>query len=231
MGLKHLSDFQKKKLCMVGFEELMLKLKQEFKLPLPGVEAQYKLAPTFRGKLSVDNEIPADARKAGVLILIYPIDDKPHLVVTRRNAYASVHSSQISFPGGKYETDLDYDLVHTALRETHEEIGVAPTDVELIGNLTHVYIPPSNFYVWPSVAITSAQPLFKPDPKEVLDIIEISLVDLLDPSFISQVEVDVKGLNRSVPCFNFYGNIVWGATAIMLSEFTTVLERALNQRV
>lgn len=206
------------------FEKFIIELKKEFEKPLPGIEAQYRLAPTFRGKPSVEYINERKPKKAGVMLLLYPIENMPYFALILRNKYPGVHSGQIGFPGGKLEAN-DKNLIDAALRETEEEIGVSAQEIELLGQLTQIYIPPSNFQVLPSVGFCSFRPSFKLEAKEVQALIEIKVEDLLNPENISETEVDVRGLNRKVPCFKINGNIIWGATAIILSEFMAMLEK------
>ena len=193
--------------------------------PLPGTPSQLKMASMRRlmkfGKIFV----PADVRKGGVLALFYPSNGSIWLVFIRRAEYPGVHSGQISFPGGGWE-EGDRDLVATALREAEEEIGVSRNTVIPIGNLTDLFIPPSNFLVTPVVGYTHTRPDFMPDPDEVDEILEVPLDLLLDDKARQEKDITIfPAVKIKVPCFYIDGNIIWGATAMMLNELIDVINR------
>lgn len=159
-------------------------------------------------------------RLGGVLLLLYCVDEKLHLVLTRRPDYDGVHSGQISFPGGRHEPPETLEM--TALRETHEEIGISPADVALLGGLTPLFVVPSNFEVHPFVGryMRNKRPVFAPDTREVAAILEVPLRLLLDPATRVEEEMELRGgLRLRVPCFRVGEQRVWGATAMILSEF------------
>jgi 8-oxo-dGTP pyrophosphatase MutT (NUDIX family) len=138
-----------------------------------------------------------------------------------------VHSSQVGFPGGKYE-DEDPGLEYTALRETFEEVGVPIATMNVLKALTKLYIPPSNFTVSPYLAITAQTPQFVKQDDEVEDLIEVSLSHFLDDTNRSQVNVMTSmNIELEVPAFTLNGHIVWGATAMMLSELKDLLKMVL----
>jgi 8-oxo-dGTP pyrophosphatase MutT (NUDIX family) len=132
----------------------------------------------------------------------------------------------VSFPGGKVEQSDD-NLAHTALREVHEEIGVSPQSIAIIGKLTEVYIPVSNFYVHPFVGYLTEKPNFTPQPNEVQQIIEVPLEWLLDKNNQTTTNLTLpNGIElKSVPCFRIEGDIIWGATAMLLKELITIIEQ------
>lgn len=206
-----------------NFDDFKRHLTVAFANPLPGADAQYKLVPPGRPRPNLE-EIKAtrEPRFAGVLALFYPFNNVPHLALMKRNTYPGVHSGQISLPGGQKE-NVDADLVETALREAHEEVGVPPTDVVVIGNLSEVYIPPSNFLVLPVVGIAHARPAFKLDDKEVHSLLEIPLAAFLDANNLKQATVDAGGYTLQVPSFQVHNEVIWGATAMMISELVAVL--------
>ncbi|MEW5957749.1 MAG: CoA pyrophosphatase [Chloroflexota bacterium] len=198
--------------------------------PLPGVTGQQKMAPQPRPGEANRWVEPADCREAGVLILLYPHtthDHQPelHLALIRRPDYPGVHGGQISFPGGRREGRES--LQTTALRETLEEIGVWPDMVKIIGQLSPLYTPPSNFCIYPFVAYQTERPAFRLNPTEVAAILEPPLSCLLDPAMRKEELWNFPGYGqRRVPFFDVFGHKVWGATAMMLSEFTTLLTTA-----
>lgn len=194
-------------------------VQQALQIPgFDGVAAQLKMAPTFR-----PNSRPPDrhgqARLGGVLVLLYCLEGELHLVLTRRREDLNSHAGQISFPGGRNE--YPETLSHTALRETQEEIGVLPTAVSLLGPLSHLYIPPSDFEVHPFVGWhqDGKRPNFIPHTHEVAEILEVPLRHLLDPATRREEPWELRGMQVMVPFFDVFGHKVWGATAMMLSEF------------
>ncbi len=143
-----------------------------------------KMAPDIRRQ---QMEIPVDAKIAGVMILLFEIDKKWNTILIRRAEDGQTHSGQISFPGGKYEK-FDADIIATACRECEEEIGIKRNDIEVLGTLTPLYIPPSNFVVTATVGyIANAQNL-KPDEKEVQEIIQVPLDVLFHPQLKKEQE-------------------------------------------
>ena len=170
----------------------------------------------------------SNPKLSAVLVLFYPFVDEPHLVLMQRNAYPGVHSAQVSFPGGKAET-YDASLQATALREANEEVGVEPDLVRVSGQLTQVYIPPSGFLVEPYVGTTPSRPNFVPNPNEVQHIIEVPVRQLLDEASIQQRSIALSdGMKIQVPAFILQDFVVWGATAMMLSETKEILQRIVQ---
>lgn len=188
--------------------------------PLPGIAAQIKLAPEYRIE-SLRATPPADARKAGVLILLYQHDGAWHFPLMKRVDDGLVHSGQISLPGGSQEPGES--LQATALREACEEIGAACTDIEVLGQLSTLYIPPSNFLVTPTVGYTSARPAFRCDPREVAELIEVPLSVLFDRAVVQREPWNLRGVTVEVPFYQIGPHKVWGATAMILSEFSMLL--------
>ncbi len=192
--------------------------------PLPGSRAQLKMAPQPRLGRELDSGIPAGCRESSVLILLYPRADRLHFVLTRRTETVQSHKGQISLPGGAREGDET--PVETALRETCEELGVPPGGTEVLGCLSTIFIPRSNYCIYPFVAYRPAAPVFHADPIEVAEILEVPLALLLDPS-IRRVEYwsapDFDSPRR-VPFFSVYEQVVWGATAMILSELVSALD-------
>ncbi|MFN8277758.1 MAG: CoA pyrophosphatase [Chitinophagales bacterium] len=192
--------------------------------PLPGQAAQLQMAPPYREPMDMQLILQRQPRLGGVLLLLVEKEKNLEIVFTRRMEYAGVHSGQISFPGGKQEPD-DIDLTATALRETQEEIGVDPSMLQVLGRLSELYIPPSNFLVYPSVAYAS-QPLeFKAQEREVREIFTIPVHFFLQPENRRTTMIPfANGNTLEVPAFIFGDAVIWGATAIILSEFVAVLQ-------
>jgi 8-oxo-dGTP pyrophosphatase MutT (NUDIX family) len=204
-------------------EALSRKLKHRLSLPLPGREAQLMMAHSERRENMLRYQIPDGARKGAVLILFYEEALTIKLPLILRTEYKGVHSGQVALPGGKFE-EGDAVLENTALREAEEEIGISRSDVEIIGSLTHVYIPPSNFLVHPFIGISKTVPSFIPHEQEVKEIIVIDIDTLLDDSIISEKEITLSsGLKVVTPLFSIHNYDVWGATAMILSELKRLL--------
>ena len=156
-----------------------------------------------------------------MLVLFYPYDGQIAFALTRRTDTVESHKGQISLPGGAREGDES--LQATALRETCEELNACPDTVEVLGRLSPLYIPPSGFLINPFVAYSAARPSFRPDPREVAELIETPLSLLLDPATVKREEWTLRGTAVDVPFFDIYGHKVWGATAMVLGELVTML--------
>ncbi|MHC1707210.1 MAG: CoA pyrophosphatase [Bacteroidales bacterium] len=198
-------------------------LEKRLQLPLPGNEAHLPLSSIRRIRALMQNKDLSNARKSAVLLLLYPDNQNDiYTVLIQRPVYDGVHGGQISLPGGKAEPS-DPDLIYTALRESKEETGIVPEEVTILGTLTELYIPPSNMIVLPVIGYQPSHPDFNIDPTEVEDLIVLSLKELLNPDNFQQQAVSVGLWTDIVPCFNIRGNIVWGATAMILNELKMIL--------
>lgn len=190
---------------------------------LPGEKAQLRMAPR-PGSLQKPSP-QSKPRKSGVLILLFPSPESGDLclVLTRRTDNVEDHKGQISFPGGAVDPD-DQSIAHTALREACEEVGVCSDTMRILGSLTPIYIPPSDFCVQPYVAYLPHPPRFLPQPEEVAEILEVPLPYLMDENNVVVEEWSFDEVIKEVPFFNVYGHKVWGATAVVLAEFVAILE-------
>lgn len=191
--------------------------------PLPGPEAQYRMAHVARRGATT---VPSSSRQAGVLALFYPQQDDWHIVLIERVTNANDrHSGQVSFPGGRRDA-IDPSLSATALREAEEEVGVYADRINLIGELTNLYIPVSNYNVHPFVGFTEHTPNFRPEEKEVNSILEVPFELFLRKETIRtrHLPINEQITLRDVPYYHIKDKTVWGATAMMLSELVEVAE-------
>jgi 8-oxo-dGTP pyrophosphatase MutT (NUDIX family) len=207
-----------------------LKLLDRFPVnDLPGLDAQLRMAPDIRREEISRMGKESNAVKSSVLFLFYPLPNgSTATVFIQRPIYAGSHSGQISFPGGRYEK-TDHGLDFTALRETHEEIGVQPDKIEIKGRLSDLYIPPSNYIVSPFIGICRQQPVFRPDPKEVSAIIEVELQAFFEKqNIVTKTFTLPTGYSFQTPCYSINGYIIWGATAMIISEFKQALRQVIK---
>lgn len=209
----------------MDFQDFLKLLPEIQNAELLGETAHAKMSPPERARLMQDFDWNnPNARTAAVTLLLYPRNDKTYFVLILRNAYKGVHSSQVAFPGGKREKE-DKSYQETALRETCEEVGISKDKVIVVRELSKIYIPPSNFIVFPFLAYCSEPPIFKPDPREVAGIIEVELDLFLDDATVTGMVMETSYANQTdVPGFQIGEHIVWGATAMILSEFKEVIK-------
>lgn len=196
------------------FEEYITLLQERIH-QLPGRASQFKMAPASR--IVTPGEPNATTRKSAILMLLYPYQKKIYLPLILRAVYHGVHAGQVAFPGGRYER-TDKDLIQTALREAQEEIGIQIRDVTVIGQLTELYVPVSNFLVQPVIGYLPYKPDFYPDPREVADILEVSLEELLATDNRKTGTFQSGNHVIEAPHYTIYEKQIWGATAMMISE-------------
>ncbi|MCD4789045.1 MAG: CoA pyrophosphatase [Bacteroidales bacterium] len=208
---------------MIDFQNFIDKLEERLKKPLPGIGAFLKMAPENRFKELQSSYDTSKAIPGSVLILLFPENKSVKTILILRQQYEGVHSGQVSFPGGRKEKD-DKSLIETALRESEEEVGINADKVMVIGNLTEIYIPPSNFLVLPVVGYMLIKPNFKADKSEVAKILEVDLSSLFDKNIIKKKEFDGRGYKIKAPYYDIQEQIVWGATAMILSELLEVIK-------
>ncbi len=176
------------------------------------------MAPMNRGFRRSPNRV-GTPRQAGVLLLLYPQQERLTFALTVRSPDLNAHAGQVSLPGGSIEP-VDGGLTErTALRETCEEIGVCEQQIQIIGKLTTLYIDVSDFEMHPYVGLLSARPTFTLDAVEVASLLEVPVSALFVPEFKKREQWSLNGMHLDVPFYALAGETVWGATAIVLSEF------------
>jgi len=200
------------------------RLREALSKPLPGVDAQMRMAPSPR--LGWDPlKFPEGASNGAALLLVYPHDETLHVALTVRGSGLRNHTGQVSLPGGRVDEGETFEAA--ALREASEEIGIDPNTIELLGRLTPIHIPVSGFVLHPIVGFTPMRPAFQRAEWEVARIIEAPVSLLADPA-VAKREIRtrvVKGQSGDVdvPYFDIDGEKVWGATAMVLAEFCAIL--------
>jgi len=201
---------------------LVDRLKERLSGPLPGASAHAAMR-----AMPIGETIPRFAHKlppkpGGVLILIYEHEGVLRFPLIKRQEYNGAHSGQVSLPGGKAEPGEN--AVQAALREGEEEIGIERIKPSVLGTLTDFFVVPSNFMITPVISTLDSEPAFMPDAYEVARILTGSIDDLIKDDAIKHSEILAAGRYRMLaPHFEIGGEIVWGATAMMLNEFRTVL--------
>jgi 8-oxo-dGTP pyrophosphatase MutT (NUDIX family) len=208
-----------------GLERTIDRLQRLLQDPLPGAGAQQAMAVNPRTVRPAGVE-RADMRQSAVLLLIYPWRNQLWLVLIRRSAGLRQHGGQVALPGGGKEPQ-DETLWQTALREAAEEIGTTPSEVRFLGGLTPLEVPVSNNLVHPFVGYSSVRPQFRLQSDEVAGLVELPLEVLLSSSEKGQEEWELPGRRALVPFYRYQDAVVWGATAMILSELEAVV-RALD---
>jgi 8-oxo-dGTP pyrophosphatase MutT (NUDIX family) len=205
-------------------EQLINRLKNGLSRPLPGIQAQYLMAPMLRERIEPGSLKEGQYRPSAVMILFCEDEENDIFIpLTERMSYQGVHSAQVSLPGGKYEP-YDENLMNTAMRECYEEIGIK--DLEVIGKLTQLFIPVSGFLVQPYIGVCNIKnPPMKNQPREVKTILRLKLDAFLSEDIIKQGSIEMPGnLKISTPWFEVEGLKVWGATAMILSELRELMK-------
>lgn len=210
------------------FDEFLKYTPKILNVELPAAIAHAKMVPPNREDLLRNIDFSKiKPKRAAVMMLFYPKNNQAHLALILRTTYNGVHSSQIAFPGGKVEL-YDFDLKQTALRETHEEIGIHPDTISVVRAFTEVYIPPSNFMVYPFMGYSIEELEFILQEDEVAGIVEFPLADFLDDRILKNTIMKTSYQDSvEVPGFQLDGHFIWGATAMMLSELKETLKLVL----
>jgi 8-oxo-dGTP pyrophosphatase MutT (NUDIX family) len=206
---------------MPGFQDFIEYLQTRLQRGLPGRKAHLRMIPNIRKPEFP--EYPGNGIKSSVLLLLYPVNESIYTVLIRRPVYDGVHSGQIALPGGKYQ-DEDMNLRQTALRESKEEVGIDTADVQVIGSLTDLLIPPSRFLLTPFIGYTLQKPVFHADPDEVAEIIEFNIHELSDKN-LKEKDIAIHGGKVfRTPYYNIQNHVVWGATGMILAEFSELIK-------
>jgi 8-oxo-dGTP pyrophosphatase MutT (NUDIX family) len=207
--------------------QLATRLREALRHPLPGLDAQLRLAPSPRAGWD-PHAVPAGLRAAAGLVLIYPLEDVPHVLLTVRGGSLRHHTGQVSLPGGA--VDAGETIEAAAVREAQEEVGVDATTVQVVGSLTPLHIPVSGFLLHPVVGVVHARPSFFPAEWEVARLLEVPLSLFAEPETLRREERTFQRNGVAtvveVPYFEIDGEKVWGATAMVLGEFLAVSARA-----
>ncbi len=199
-------------------------LKDIFSRPLPGERAQKLMSPSNRFTGSIQPN-PDSAKESSVFILLFEEKGEWFIPLIKRPVYNGVHSGQISMPGGKRDEE-DRDILQTAFRETEEEIGITADLITHVGTLTKLFIPNSNFLVTPQVGLIKSTPIFQREPEEVEEIIKLPFASLFDKSMIKSFERKINNHPINAPYYCCDEYVVWGATAMILSEFAEVIKES-----
>lgn len=197
--------------------ELIEKLALRLQGPLPGRVAQLQMAHVTRQRYV---DAPTNARRAAVLMALFPKHGEWNIILIERPANdRDQHSGQLSFPGGKVEPQ-DPSLLHTALREAEEEVGIAQQQVKILGGLTELYIPVSNFQVYPFLGYLETASAYRVQAGEVSQVLEIPLSHFQRPEIRATTDIRVNQhiTLKHVPYFQLQQHVLWGATAMMLNE-------------
>ncbi|MFN3918159.1 MAG: NUDIX hydrolase [Flavobacteriales bacterium] len=209
----------------MGFGDFLHRLYTALDKGLPGEQAQMLMAPYGRKSLKELSFDSMNPKIGATLLLFYPKDDTVKSILIKRPVYNGTHSAQVSFPGGKFD-QTDDNLKQTALRETQEEVGCLSESVQIITELTQVYIPPSNFLVSPFLGFCDSAPDFVANDREVDRIIEFDLSLILKKETVQKGRIKLSNnLVVETPYFSIENEVVWGATAVVLAEFKVLLER------
>ena len=201
------------------------KIKALLSKPLPGLQSHLKMAPpTRKAELEAAIEAIPFAKKSAVMILLFHENEKLKVVFIRRSFYVGIHAGQMAFPGGRFE-ESDVTVEETAFREIEEEIGIKRENIELLGRISDIYVPPSNFLISVFVGYLHEKPPYKPDEREVAEIIEIDFDEFLQTDNIGIKSFHVPSANHAVeaPYYRTSRCDIWGASAMVMSELIDLL--------
>jgi len=213
----------------MNLEYVISKIKLRLKGTLPGRNIQLSLYTQpwlrdYEARIREFEESNTPTKQSSVIILLYEINNQIYFPLIRRPIYSGVHSGQIGLPGGKKDPN-DIDLIDTALRECYEEIGIDQTEIQVLGTLTPVFIPPSMFWVNVVVGYIQTTPKFIPDTREVAELIEFPLVELLKEENVGFRQVSTSGSGlMQMPGYVYKDHFIWGATSMILTELKDLIK-------
>lgn len=203
-------------------KDLLRKIKSA---ALPGENAHGVFSPPYRPVFTYEEVLKNNPKFAAVNIALYLKNNEWHFPLIQRTINEhDRHSGQISLPGGKRE-ETDQDFAETAIRETSEEIGIDQHYIRIIREMSSIYIPHSNFYVYPYISYTSRNPAFVLQQTEAVEVIEFPVISFLNLPDTPEIMALPSAGGKEVPVINFNGYIIWGATAMILSEFSQLLKK------
>ncbi len=204
-------------------DDFISTLREKIKGDLPGYTAHHPMMSYTRAQPSEARQMNPPARESAVMMLLYRKENDWYTAFMKRPDGDSAHSGQISFPGGKQE--VNETLEQTALRETHEEVGIAPQTIEVIGELSELYIPPSHFIVRPYVGVLDYTPQFVPNPSEVIRVIEEPVSVFFRENIILTKKIYIPKFKATINAmyFDLQGETLWGATAMIVQELRSVM--------
>lgn len=215
-------DFKYKFVKPMHIESFLFEISQA---ELGGFDAQKIYAPPYRALLTNEEILAKNPKYAAVNILLYQKNDEWYFpLILRTHNEKDRHSGQISLPGGKKE-ESDEDFSVTAFRETWEELGIEMEHIHLLKELSPIYIPPSNFFVYAYVSVCQICPLFQRQKNEVQEVLEVPLTLIQNlPEQPKTIELEsTKGYK--VPVIEFENHLIWGATSMILSELHHLLKK------
>ncbi|MBV9952089.1 MAG: CoA pyrophosphatase [Acidimicrobiia bacterium] len=192
-------------------------------LPLAAVRRRLADLPAPRDFPEAVTAMPIERRASAVLVPLFEVAGETRLILTKRPETMPSHQGQIAFPGGKMEEGVDVDLRATALREAHEEIGLDPAAVEIVAQLDGLGTIGSRFMITPFVGVLASEPALRPDPREVVRVFDVALVDLLAPGVHHAEHWSTPMAELDVQFFDLAGETIWGATARILYGFLRFL--------
>jgi 8-oxo-dGTP pyrophosphatase MutT (NUDIX family) len=211
---------------MIDFTDIQ-SLKLRLSKPLPGITSHLKMAPEHRAKELEDASSQKPTAKKSAVMILFFIDKQKNtkIIFIRRSDYVGIHAGQMGLPGGRYEEE-DKDTLITALRETTEEIGISAEKIEVVGKLSGIYIPSSNFFVDPYIGFLKEKPEYTIDAREVKEVVEINLSDLIKEDAVRYKHFVTHGKSQTTlaPYYLIDNVEIWGATAMIISELIDIIK-------
>lgn len=205
------------------YSSLKTYLKEALRGELPGIDAHNKMLPPGRRLKIIDSEL-SSVKQSSVLLLLFPEGDRLYICLMKRPSTMKDHPGQVSFPGGKIEK-YDVSAEITALREAQEEVGIDPSSIEVLGKLSDLFVEVSKFSIQPFLAWSDQKPAFSVNSGEVEELILLPLDNYLNEDIISETELQTVTGMLSVKFYSYNGQIIWGATAMILTELIDILKK------